>query len=175
MNGLSSRLRSSVECAPWVFEAVQQLEAESARHLERLESALGQNARLISDNQRLREELRMAEVFHRLAVKERDYERVLNEGLDKERAHAVMWNGDYTEELSSLRGQVERLRADAAELLDTLHEVMAQACQDKGEYDTCALSAYCDGLDVLEKHGRVTIMHNVGRRSIAIDAARGES
>lgn len=84
MNGLSSRLRNNAECATWVFEAVQKLEAESARHLERLESALDQNARLIIDNQRLREELRMAEVFHRIAVKERDYERVVTESLRAE-------------------------------------------------------------------------------------------
>jgi len=55
-----------------------ELATRAARLQERLDSALGQNARLIIDNQRLREELRLAELFHRIAVKERDYERSLN-------------------------------------------------------------------------------------------------
>lgn len=73
--------------------------------------------------------------------------------------------------------EIERLRADLTEALAALHDSMSQACQagDRGEYDSMALSAYSDALEVLDKHGLVEITANVGRRTIAIDAARGKS
>ena len=61
---------------------------------------------------------------------------------------------------------------DQQELLDVLGWVINQACSGKHggtdeHLDSMALSAYADGLRLLEKHGRVRITHEYGRRVIA--------
>jgi hypothetical protein len=56
------------------------------------------------------------------------------------------------------------------ELLDALEDVIRQACWTDGneELDSMALSAYAHGLKVLAKHDRVQIIHEAGRRVIAL-------
>lgn len=58
------------------------------------------------------------------------------------------------------------------ELLDTLENVISQACGacgpgGQGNLDSMALSAYAEGIRVLAAHGRVRIIEEVGRRVIA--------
>lgn len=52
-------------------------------------------------------------------------------------------------------------------ILDTLADVIGQACSCDGELDSMALSAYADGLRLLAKYGRVKIVSEYGRRVIA--------
>lgn len=60
---------------------------------------------------------------------------------------------------------------DKQELIEALHDMVRQACFNRKdeEYDSMALTAYAIGLKVLEKHGRVTITAEEGRRVIAKD------
>ena len=62
------------------------------------------------------------------------------------------------------------------ELLDALHDCVNQACLVNGEYDSMALSAYADALELLEEHGRVKITEEFGRRVIAVpvEPAQGQ-
>jgi len=61
------------------------------------------------------------------------------------------------------------LQAQVAELLDTLADVIQQACylERDGDLDSMALSAYADGIRLLAEHGRVEIIDEAGRRVIA--------
>jgi hypothetical protein len=54
------------------------------------------------------------------------------------------------------------------ELLDTLADVINQACYHYGGgLDSMAISAYADGIRLLAAHGRVRITEEYGRRVIA--------
>ena len=53
------------------------------------------------------------------------------------------------------------------EILDALQEVIEQACTDSdGKLDSMALTSYAYGMRVLEKHGRIKIESEFGRRVI---------
>lgn len=57
---------------------------------------------------------------------------------------------------------------ERTELLDTLEDVLRQSCLDNADtLDSMALSAYADGLHLLERHGMVVILRESGRRVIA--------
>jgi len=57
---------------------------------------------------------------------------------------------------------------EAKELLDTLADVINQACNDTdGVLDSMALSAYGDAIRLLAEYGRVRIISEYGRRVIA--------
>jgi len=63
-------------------------------------------------------------------------------------------------------------QADLTQALDVLSDVVGQACQaivqEEGiDLDSCALSAYRDGIRFLAAAGRVEIVHQVGRRVLA--------
>lgn len=55
------------------------------------------------------------------------------------------------------------------ELLDLIHDLVEQSCWQEGtrQYDSIAVGAYADALRVLEDHGRVRVVQEVGRRVIA--------
>ncbi len=71
---------------------------------------------------------------------------------------------------TDFRAQIALLRADVAELLDALEDVIYQSCYDDergdGHLDSMALSAYAKGMRVLSKHGRFEIEAEGGRRVI---------
>ena len=77
----------------------------------------------------------------------------------------------YEEHREVLRNCVETVQAkqtDIERLLDTLADVIGQACDGPdGVLDSMALSAYADGLWVLADFGRVHITEARGRRVIA--------
>ena len=67
-----------------------------------------------------------------------------------------------------LAAEVERLRAENAELLDLLADAVAQGCSgDDGVLDSGALSSYADALRKLAEVGKVEIVSEAGRRVIA--------
>jgi len=69
------------------------------------------------------------------------------------------------------RDIIVELQAQVAELLDTLADVIQQACSGPGDrwqsLDSMALSAYADGIRLLAEHGRVEVIDEAGRRVIA--------
>lgn len=80
---------------------------------------------------------------------------------------------DDSTESNRLLTALLRSMSETDELLDTLENVLSQACltdDDEGNhiFDSMALSAYADGLRVLAEHGRVDIVNEYGRRVIAI-------
>jgi len=56
------------------------------------------------------------------------------------------------------------------ELLETLHDVISQACWSKDGLDSMALTAYAIGMHVLAEYGVIKIKDEYGRRVIAEDA-----
>lgn len=68
---------------------------------------------------------------------------------------------------AELQVEQREVQAQVAALQDTLVDVLNQACQmPDGSIDSCALSAYADGLRLLAKHGRFTITDQFARRVI---------
>jgi hypothetical protein len=72
------------------------------------------------------------------------------------------------------REELDALKNERDELLDALADCIGQSCHvnENGlayphDLDSCALSAYADGLRLLAKYGKVEIKTDVGRRVIA--------
>jgi len=68
------------------------------------------------------------------------------------------------------RCRAEKAEALKTELVEVLAGVLAQACHTDGDdpaLDSCALSAYRDGLKLLAELGKVTIVREHGRRVLA--------
>jgi hypothetical protein len=80
------------------------------------------------------------------------------------------------EEVNAQCYRVEELKASVAELLDTLQDVLNQACGDNADnVDSGALSVYADGLRLLAREGRFKITREAGRRVIGYWLPRKET
>jgi hypothetical protein len=71
-------------------------------------------------------------------------------------------------------------KEECDDLLDTLADVINQACGDVyaggiTELDSMALSAYADGMRTLARYGRLTIIEQHGRRVIGRWVSDGQA
>ena len=73
----------------------------------------------------------------------------------------------HTFELQSMHITIDALRADNAELVESLHCAIAQACGGDGNFDSMGISDYADAIRLLASRGRMVIFSDVGRRVIA--------
>lgn len=69
------------------------------------------------------------------------------------------------EKAAQAEQEAGRLRAERAELIETLMDLVSQDCpaNKDGLLDSCALSSYADALRVLERCGRVDIVSEAGK------------
>jgi hypothetical protein len=93
------------------------------------------------------------------------------EALYEEALREITRRGNEIEEFKAAEvhacQQRDHLRVERDDLLDTLEDVINQACWiDGGGLDSSALSAYADGMRLLAKHNRLVIEREYGRRVI---------
>lgn len=83
-----------------------------------------------------------------------------------------MWKTTDSEE--ALLEEIRKLKKEKEELVDVLSNVIEQSCSTglvgldtNVDLDSMALSAYADGMTILEQYGKIEIIDEFGRRVLA--------
>ena len=76
----------------------------------------------------------------------------------------------YCSPYYDMKERAEKAEALNKKLLDCLHKVIRQACEDRnGKYDSMCLTAYADAMELLGRFGLLEIRIAYGRSVVAVD------